>query len=81
MALAFHQGSPLVVSHIRLLYVQSTKCEESPEAFRFKCVYVSLCLCCQGPAIASVEEVGYSECSVELGLEADVSALLDDVKF
>ena len=53
--------------------------EQSPEAFCFKCLYVSLCL---SVALASVEEDGYSECLVEfkLGLEADVSALPDGVK-
>ena len=44
-------------------------------------MFASLCLCCQGPAIASVEEDGYSECTaeLELGLETDVSALPDVV--
>ena len=44
-------------------------------------MFASLCLCCQSPALTSVEEDGYSKCSVEfkLGLEADVSAHPDDV--
>ena len=48
----------------------------------FKYLYASLCICCQSPALAYVEEDGYSEGSVELklGLQADVSALPDGVK-
>ena len=43
---------------------------------------MSLCFCCQSPALASIEEDGYNECSVKfkLGLEADVSALPGGVK-
>ena len=56
--------------------------EESPEAFHFKCLYTSLCICCQSPALASIDEDGYCECYIELklGLEVDASALPDDVK-
>ena len=45
--------------------------EESPEAFHFKCLHASLCLCSPSPVL----EDGYSKCSVEfkLGFEADVS--------
>ena len=32
---------------------------ESPGAFRFKCLYATVCLCCQSPALASVEEGGF----------------------
>ena len=72
-----------LLSHIFICLVFSIQnAEESPEAFRFKCLYASLCLCCQSPALSSVEEDGYSKCSVEhkLGFEADVSALPDGVK-
>ena len=56
--------------------------EEFPEVFLFKCLYASLCICCQSPTLASVEEDEHIEWFVEheLGLEADVSALPDDVK-
>ena len=61
--LAFQQGSLLVVSHIRLSCVRSIlNAEESPEAFRFKCLNASLCLCSQSPALVSVEEDGDSKC-------------------
>ena len=48
----------------------------------WRSLYACLCFCCQSPALASVEEDGYSECSVELELrfEADVSAFPDGVK-
>ena len=72
-----------LLSHIFIYVVFGLRnTEESPEAFRFKCLYASLCFCCQSPALASVQEDGYSECSVELelGLEADVSALSGGVK-
>ena len=64
--LAFQQGGPPVVSYVHLFYVQCTKAEEFPESRRFKCLYASLCLCCQSAALASVE--------LKLGLEAHVSA-------
>ena len=70
-------------SHIFVCLVFSLRnTEESPEAFSFKFPYASLCLCCQSPALAYVEEDGYSECSVQLKLrfEADVSALSNGVK-
>ena len=38
--------------------------EESPEAFHIIGLYTSLCLCCQSPALASVEEDGYCECFI-----------------
>ena len=72
-----------LLSHIFVCLVFSLRnTEESPEAFRFKCLYTSLCLYCQSPAFASVEVDRYSELSVEskLGFEADVSALPDGVK-
>ena len=72
-----------LLSHIFICLVFGLRnTEESPETFNFKCLYASLCLCCQSPARISVVEGGYSECSVELklGLEADVSALPDDDK-
>ena len=72
-----------LLSHIFVCLVFGLRnTEESPEAFRCKCLYASLCLRCQSPALASVEEDGYSKCSVEfkLGVEADVSALPDGVK-
>ena len=77
-------GGVYLLSHIFVCLVFSIRIvEESPEAFRFKCLYASLCLCCQSPALASVEEDGYSECSVEFkyGFEADASTLPDGVKF
>ena len=51
------------------------------DAFHSKCFYVSLCLSRQSAALASTEEDGYCECSVELKLdfEADTSALPLDV--
>ena len=72
-----------LLSHIFICFVFSIRnTEETAEAFHFKCLYAFLCICCQGPALASLEEDGYSECSVELqlDLEADVSALPDDVR-
>ena len=59
------KGVHLFLSHIFICLVfniQNT--EESSEAFRFKCLYSSLCFRCQSLALASVEEDGYSECSV-----------------
>ena len=72
-----------LLSHISICLVFNVRnVEESTEAFCFKCLYESLCLCCQCPALASVEEDGYSKCYVEfkLGFEADVSALTDVIK-
>ena len=68
-ALVFQQGSPPVVSHIRLSCVQYTKYRRAN--------FVS-----NVPTLACVEEDGYSECSAEFkpGFEADVSALPDGVK-
>ena len=69
-------------SHIYIRFVCLRDAVESPEAFHFKCLYAYLSLCCQSPALESIEENGDYECSVEvkLDLEADVSALPDDVK-
>ena len=85
-----HQGQGLLLSskevhflpHIFVCLVFSIYTDESRGTFGFKCLYASLCLCCQSPALASVEEDGHSECSVELELcfEADVSALPYGVK-
>ena len=80
--LLFSSKGVYLLSHIFSCFVFSVRnVEEFPEAFCFKCLHASLCLRCQSPALASVEEDGYSECSVEfkLGFEADVCALPDDV--
>ena len=44
-------------------------------------MYASLCLCCQSPALESIEEDGYNECSVRAWFLEAVYALPDDVKF
>ena len=38
-------GNPLVFSRVRLFCFSTLNAEESPEAFRFKCLYLSLCIC------------------------------------
>ena len=44
-----------LLSHIFLCLVFSLRnTEESRGAFGFKCLYPSLCLCCQSPGLASV---------------------------
>ena len=50
--------------------------------YSWKKHHVCTRLCCQSPALASIEEDGYRECSVELALhfEADFSTLPDGVK-
>ena len=49
------------LSHIFVCLVFNVRnVEESPEAFHLKCLYVSHC-----PVLASIEEDGYSKCSVE----------------
>ena len=45
--------------------------EVSPETFHFKCLCASLCLCCQSPALASIEGGGYCECPVEINLDLE----------
>ena len=46
-----------LLSHIFVCFMFSLRnAEESPEASRFKSLYVSLCLCCQSPALASIDE-------------------------
>ena len=47
-----------LLSHIFVCLVFGLRnTEESPEAFHFKCLYTSLCLCCQSPALASIDGV------------------------
>ena len=72
-----------MLSHILVCLVFNIRnAEETPDAFCFKSLYASLCRCCQSPALASLQEDGYSKCYVKfkLGFEADVSALPDGVK-
>ena len=72
------------LSHMFIYLVFSIRnAGKSFEAFRFKCLYASLCFCCQSPALASVEEDGYklySSVELELHVEADVSVLSGGVK-
>ena len=55
--LAFHQRK--LASHIFIRFVFGVgNVEEFPEACNFKCLYAFLCLLCQSPALAYVEEGG-----------------------
>ena len=52
-----------LLSHIFVCFVFIIRnAEEFPEAYRFKCLYVYICLCCESPADPSVEEDGCSKC-------------------